>query len=400
MTVTISTVSGSQPEHVLAAAAHAGSSATTISQQIDAGKQNLAALKNGWEGTASEAAVANAERTLVAQQKISDVLRALQSALSDGGSQLSAIRTGIVDGVESLTQQGWQVADDGTVTVRPGSPLDVLAKLSPVTDMQLRQIAPASSVRLKAMLAQFDGADRALADAVHKATAGLDASAAPAGAPNRTDNPRPTGPKPEDGNAPAPDPGPGAKPGGVDGPGQVNPGSPGPTQKPAPGSPQSALRTPAQPLSAPTPRPASGTTPAQAGPSNPGRNPGAAPTRPASTNAGSAPVQANTPAQEPATRSGPTSAPSGAGAPPVGKGGPASATASMPATSAPTRFDGNTTSSNASAAANGGARVFSAFDGGAGNVPTSWKHQIDHEGWPVYVHVDDGDEVEVDDDDW
>jgi WXG100 family type VII secretion target len=396
MTVTISTVSGSQPEQVLAAAAHAGNSATTVSQQIDAGKQNLAALKSGWEGGASEAAVASAERTLIEQQKISDVLRQLQSALSDGGSQLSAIRSGIVDGVESLTQQGWHVADDGTVTVRPGSPLDQLAKLSPVTAMQLRQIAAASSVKLKAMLAQFDGADRALADAVRKATAGLDASAAPAGPPNRSDNASPSEPKPKDGNTTAPEPGPGAKPGGVDGSGQTTP----PTQKPAPGSPQSAPRTPAQPPSAPTPRPASGTTPAQAGPSTPGRNPGAAPTRPASTNTGSAPVQANTPAQEPATRSGPTSAPSGAGAPPVGRGGPASATASMPATSAPTRFDGGTATATgtASAATSGGERVFTAFDGGAGNLPDKHTYQIGDDGWPIHVWVDDGEEV--DDDDW
>ncbi len=392
MTVTISTVTGSQPEQVMDAAAHAGNSATAIGQQIDAGKQNLAALKSGWEGTASEAAVANAERTLVEQQKISDALRQLQSALSDGGSRLSAIRTRVVDGVESLTQQGWQVADDGTVTVRPGSPLDQLAKLSPITDMQLRQIAAASSVKLKAMLAQFDGADRALADEVHKATSGLNAKTTPAGPPNRPDNPSAGTPKPKDGNTTAPDPGPGAKPGGVGGPGQTTPS----TQKPGPGGPQSAPRAPAQPPSAPTPRPAPATTPPQTRPSSP--TAGAAPTRPASTNAGSPPVRANTPAQEPATRSGPTSPPSAAGAPPVGKGGPASAPAPMPATSAPTRFDGGTAAAGGPpSTGTGGARVFTAFDGGAGSLPDKHTYQIGDDGWPIHVWVDEGEEI---DEDW
>ncbi|MEE6164630.1 MULTISPECIES: WXG100 family type VII secretion target [unclassified Mycolicibacterium] len=399
MTVTISSVTGSQPEQVMAAAVHAGNSATTASQQVDAGKQNLDRLRSGWEGTASEAAIATAERTLVEQQKIADALGQLYSALSDGGSELSAIRTGVVDAVETLTQQGWQVAEDGTVSVRPGSPLDQLATLSPVTEMEVRQIAAISSVKLKTLLAQFDSADRALADGVRKATAGLGSPADHAGPPNRSDSPSPGEPKPKDGNTSAPAPGPGAKPSGpdsppkpgstVDSPAQTMPT--GPSTPTGPGSAPSAPRTPAQPPSAPTSRPTTGTTPTPSSPVTPGRNAGAAPTRPASTNAGSAPVHANT--QEPAARSEP---PTGAGAPPVSKGGPASATAPMPATSAPTRFDaGNTAGGTASGANSGGERVLSAFDGG--NLPDKHTYQYGDDGWPIHVWVDDGEEIEHDD---
>ncbi|OBC16435.1 hypothetical protein A5784_26890 [Mycobacterium sp. 852013-50091_SCH5140682] len=398
MTVTISSVTGSQPEQVMAAAVHAGNSATTASQQLDAGKQNLDRLRSGWEGTASEAAIATAQRTLVEQQKIADTLGLLYSALSDGGSQLSAIRTGVVDAVETFTQQGWQVADDGTVSVRPGSPLDQLATLSPVTEMEVRQIAAISSVKLKTLLAQFDSADRALADAVRKATAGLRSPADHAGPPNRSDSPSPGEPKPKDGNTTAPAPGPGAKPSGPDSPAKPgskvdSPGQTVPTGPSTPGSAPSAPRTPVQPPSAPTPRPTTGTTPTPSSPVNPGRNAGAAPTRPASTNAGSAPVHAN---QEPTARSGPTSPPTGAGAPPVSKVGPASATAPMPATSAPTRLDaGNTAGSPASAANSGGERVLSAFDGG--NLPDKHTYQYGDDGWPIHVWVDDGEDIEHDD---
>jgi hypothetical protein len=71
----------------------------------------------------------------------------------------------------------------------------------------------------------------------------------------------------------------------------------------------------------------------------------------------------------------------------------------MPATSAPTRFDGGTATATgtASAATSGGERVFTAFDGGAGNLPTGWKAEVDDDGFTHRIWVDEGEELEHDD---
>ena len=94
--------------------------------------------------------------------------------------------------VNQLSGQGWQVAPDGTVSVRPGSPLDQYAKISPTNAMKLQQLAATNSVIVKALLASFDTTDRAVSQNLRAAVGGLDsrrrssASGGPIPRPRRT----------------------------------------------------------------------------------------------------------------------------------------------------------------------------------------------------------------------
>ncbi|WP_131827818.1 alpha/beta hydrolase [Mycolicibacterium fortuitum] len=76
--------------------------------------------------------------------------------------------------VAQLEGQGWQVADDGTVTVRPGSSLDRYAQISVVNALMVRALAARNAVALKKLLAEFDAADQRTDRAVRQAVAGLD----------------------------------------------------------------------------------------------------------------------------------------------------------------------------------------------------------------------------------
>ena len=77
-----------------------------------------------------------------------------------------------------MTDQGWQVGPDGTVSVRPGSPLDQYAKISPVNAMKLQQLAATNSVTVKSLLATFDATDRALSQSLRAAVGALDCAPA------------------------------------------------------------------------------------------------------------------------------------------------------------------------------------------------------------------------------
>ena len=96
--------------------------------------------------------------------------------LQQGGSALGQTRTTLLLTVNQLSGQGWQVAADGTVSVRPGSPLDRWAKVSPVNAMKLQQVAAANSVTVKTFLASFDTTDRAVSQSLRTAVGGLNSS--------------------------------------------------------------------------------------------------------------------------------------------------------------------------------------------------------------------------------
>lgn len=128
MTTTISGVSNAHPEQLTDAGRRAADSAGKVSQQIADGHGTLKRLDDGWQGSAADAANASANRTFSDQQKVADTLRRLQSVLTDGGSRLSGTKNSVTEGVNTLKQQGFQVADDGTVSVRPGSALDVMSE--------------------------------------------------------------------------------------------------------------------------------------------------------------------------------------------------------------------------------------------------------------------------------
>ncbi|MGV0784011.1 C40 family peptidase [Mycolicibacterium sp. XJ775] len=231
MTMTISEVKNSHPEQLTDAGHRAADSAGKASQQIAEGHGTLKKLDEGWNGSAADAANASANRTFTDHQKVADALQRLQTVLTDGGGRLSASRTALIDAVDNLTQYGYQVADDGTVSIRPGGPLDVAAKLSPVTALEIRQLAAANSVKLKTLLAQFDSQDRELADAIRKATDGLNPAEDKPKDPNTPPQPPPDQPKPDSDETNAPVPGPDAKPGD---PGYKVPHAPGDPAEVAP----------------------------------------------------------------------------------------------------------------------------------------------------------------------
>ncbi|BBX89328.1 WXG100 family type VII secretion target [Mycolicibacterium boenickei] len=169
--VTISVVEASRPEQLVAEAANMGRAATAVAAQMDSHRGVVSKLRNAWEGSSADAAVRSADETTVRQQKLHDTLTRTQTALRDGGNQLGATRKTIVDNVAQLKQQGWDVFDDGTVSVRAGGPLDQLARKSPVAAMQIRQLAARNSLQMKTLLAQFGSQDAALAGNLRQATA-------------------------------------------------------------------------------------------------------------------------------------------------------------------------------------------------------------------------------------
>lgn len=171
MPVTISVVDASQPQRLVAEAANVGRAATAVAAQMDSHRGVVNQLRNAWEGSSADAAVRSADKTTVRQEKLHDTLTRTQAALQDGGNQLGATRQTIVDNVAQLTQQGWDVSDEGTVSVRAGGPLDQLAQRNPVAAMQIRQLAARNSFQMKTLLAQFASQDAALAGNLRQATA-------------------------------------------------------------------------------------------------------------------------------------------------------------------------------------------------------------------------------------
>ncbi|MCV7134436.1 hypothetical protein H7J06_15720 [Mycobacterium hodleri] len=172
--MTIPLVEASRPEGLCHSAAQLGARASGLAARIDAQRATLTELRSGWQGTAADAAIAKAQPTLLRMQHIRDAMTTAQTALHEGGAALGKNRTVLLHTVGTFSAQGWQVAPDGTVSVRPGSPLDRYAQTSPVNAMKMRQLAASNSVRVKALLAGFDAADHAVSRRLRTAVAGLD----------------------------------------------------------------------------------------------------------------------------------------------------------------------------------------------------------------------------------
>lgn len=174
MTVTIPQVEASKPEGLTQTATALGQTASSLSSQIDTQRATIDGLRDKWEGPASDAAIAKAQPTLLKLQEIHDALGRTQSVLQQGGSALALTRTNLLHTVTGLTGQGWQVGPDGTVSVRPGSPIDQFAKISGSNAMKVQQLAATNSVNVKALLASFDTTDRQLSQNLRTAVGGLD----------------------------------------------------------------------------------------------------------------------------------------------------------------------------------------------------------------------------------
>ncbi|WP_372517161.1 WXG100 family type VII secretion target [Mycolicibacterium frederiksbergense] len=184
----MSQVEAANPEAVVRSGADIGDRATALAAQIDQQQATIDKLRSGWSGTSADAAIASATASLQRMQRLHDALTGLQSPLQDGGTDLVQQRSRIVSTVDQLRGQGWQVADDGTVSIRPGSVLDAFARLSPLNRMMLQALAAKASLELKTLLAQFETTDNKVGQQIRAAAAALSGPAA-------KESPAPTGPK-------------------------------------------------------------------------------------------------------------------------------------------------------------------------------------------------------------
>lgn len=173
MPVTTSQVEGSWPSALVQSAEELGTKASRLSSQLDKQRATLDGLRNGWEGPASEAALAKAAPTLQRMQQIHAAMTQVQRDLNDSGTQLAQTRLTLVETVSRLNAQGWQISPDGSVSVRPGSALERYAETSPVNAMRLRQLAASNSMTVKTLLADFDTEDRRLSQRLRTAVTGL-----------------------------------------------------------------------------------------------------------------------------------------------------------------------------------------------------------------------------------
>ncbi|OMC39416.1 hypothetical protein A5740_26865 [Mycobacterium sp. GA-1841] len=188
MSVSISQVQASNPEALAQSGADIGNRASVLAAQMDQQRAAIDNMRSAWTGTSADAAIASATATLERMQRLHDSLTALQTALQTGGAELVQQRNAILSNVEQLRGQGWQVADDGTVSIRPGSALDFYSRLSPVNWMLLKAKAARASARLKSMLAQFEVTDDKVGQQVRDAVASL-------GTPDSKQAPDPNSPK-------------------------------------------------------------------------------------------------------------------------------------------------------------------------------------------------------------
>jgi uncharacterized protein YukE len=171
--ITVPQVEASRPEALTDAAARLGSSAVAIGQHAAEQQAMFEKLSASWRGTASDAAMAKAAPTLAQMRSLQCSLQHVQSVIQRGASELTQMRAGVLDAVDRLHEQGWQVTPDGTVSVRPGSPLGQFARISAVNAMRVSQLATANSAVVKTLLGHFDTKDRELDGKIRDALTGL-----------------------------------------------------------------------------------------------------------------------------------------------------------------------------------------------------------------------------------
>jgi hypothetical protein len=123
-------------------------------------------------GNAGGEAQKRSDEIVVELERLAAALDRLGEALGQANSRLTNSRSQVLDCVAKLEGQGWGVADDGTVSLVPGSPLAGYAKISPTNDMQVRQLAAEHAVTLKTLLAQFESDDTSVGAQIRAAAAG------------------------------------------------------------------------------------------------------------------------------------------------------------------------------------------------------------------------------------
>ena len=164
MTITISELAAANPAALVEAGERATAAANTAGQQVSTANQMVTTMHSNWQGDAATAATSKAGRYILEHQAFQQKLARTGSLLTAGGNGLTHSRTSILNYVGQLKSQGWQVADDGSVSVKPGSSLEKYATISPTEAVKLKVLATKASTELKTNLAKFSAADQDLAD--------------------------------------------------------------------------------------------------------------------------------------------------------------------------------------------------------------------------------------------
>lgn len=159
MTVTIPVVIDTNPTALSDAATHMQAQVTRLEAEISAQQAALNRLAEKWKGTAAAAAQARAKEMLTRQTNLKKQLNKAKAALSSAGTNLTALRTEILNTVKQAISLGGLVAGDGTVTPSPFSQL-----LTPKVAKKYTDI-------LHGLLVQFDRIDQATAAEI-KASSG------------------------------------------------------------------------------------------------------------------------------------------------------------------------------------------------------------------------------------
>lgn len=160
MTVTISTVTASTPTTLSDAAAQLKGKVEQLDMQISKQRQILTELGADWKGTAADAAIASGNQNLERLSGLRSRLENIQIALKSGESNLTPLRTEILNVAKQAMSLGATVSDDGTVTASGSSKL-----MTPT-------LAAAYTSTLKSLLQQFGSVDEALANAVRQSASG------------------------------------------------------------------------------------------------------------------------------------------------------------------------------------------------------------------------------------
>lgn len=207
MVATVDQVRASDPAALVQAGAGARSSEAAAERSVSDGQSITSSLSSGWQGDASDAANRQAQLNVVALRQLESMYGRLGTVLTTGGSQLSSMRSEIVGKVDLLTLMGWQVAADGTVSIKRGGVIDNWARISPVVAVTAQLLAMAETAQLKSALAHFTATDSNVADAVRAATRPADVPPPPVPVPVPPPVPPPTPHESTKDTVPGPNPG-------------------------------------------------------------------------------------------------------------------------------------------------------------------------------------------------
>ncbi len=160
MSVSLSTVEGSNPAALSSAAGRLDAKITSLEASLERQRQAVARLREGWQGSAAEAAVRKAEQVINRQEELRARLVVIRQALSSGGAHLGSVRTGLMRIVGVLRATGWTVGEDGTAR-------------APLLPVLAWMAAPMVTALVRRLLYLFDEADRQTAAAIRAAQLGL-----------------------------------------------------------------------------------------------------------------------------------------------------------------------------------------------------------------------------------